>query len=171
MAKRIRSAFEIAGSLLSRRSHSVSELRKKLREREVPYDEINKVISECERLGFLNDSKFAESVITTLKLRGSGPVKIRSKLMKAGVAKDIIDERLGQSNMPSDDPYSENISDATAAENALRRKLVTLMKEPDVRKRRDKALRFLAGRGFTSDTAFKAIAKLMPRDNRFSNDE
>ncbi len=140
-------ALKKAFDLLSRRAHSTQELRNKLYKREFSKCEIETVIVECERLGFLNDELFANDYTAELGAQGKGRFKIMMKLRDKGISKDNIEkalEKIGNCEQ-------EN------AENALKGKLRSLIHEADINKRRQKAYRFLAYRGFSSDI----IAKLM----------
>ena len=130
-----------AFDLLSRRAHSTKELRDKLYKREYSKRDIDTVIVECERLGLLNDELFANDYAAELSGQGKGRFKVKMKLRNKGLSEDHIEQALEKIV----DNEEEN------AENALSRKLRSLMHEEDVNKRRQKAYRFLAYRGFSSD--------------------
>jgi regulatory protein len=136
-----------AFDLLSRRAHSTQELRDKLYKREFSKSDIDTVITECERLGLLNDELFANDYAAELSGQGKGRFKVKMKLRNKGLSEDNIEKALEKIG----DCEQEN------AENALNRKLRSLMNEEDINKRRQKAYRFLAYRGFSSDI----ITKLM----------
>ena len=138
-----------AFDLLSRRAHSAQELRNKLYKREFFKRDIDIVIAECERLGFLNDELFARDYAAELAGQGKGRFKVKMQLRGKGLSDDNIEkalEKLGDCEL-------EN------AENALNRKLVSLVHEEDINKRRQKAYRFLAYRGFSSAIITKLIDK------------
>jgi regulatory protein len=141
--KVLKKAFD----LLSRRAHSTKELRDKLYKREFSKREIDTVVTECERLGLLNDELFANDYAAELGGQGKGQFKIKMKLRNKGLPEDHIEKALEKIA----DNEEEN------AENVLNRKLRSLMNEEDINKRRQKAYRFLAYRGFSSDI----ITKLM----------
>jgi len=141
--KVLKKAFD----LLSRRAHSTRELRNKLYKREFSKRDIDTVIAECERLGLLNDELFANDYAAELSGQGKGRFKIKMKLRDKGLSEDNIEKALKKLG----DCEQEN------AEQALKGKLRTLMHEEDINKRRQKAYRFLAYRGFSSDI----ITKLM----------
>jgi regulatory protein len=136
-----------AFDLLSRRAHSTQELRNKLYKREFSKSDIDTVIAECERLGLLNDKLFANDYAAELSGQGKGRFKVKMKLRNKGLSEDNIEKALEKLG----DCEQEN------AANALNRKLRSLMHEDDINKRRQKAYRFLAYRGFSSDI----ITKLM----------
>ena len=141
--KVLKKAFD----LLSRRAHSTKELRDKLYKREFSKRDIDTVIAECERLGFLNDELFANDYAAELGGQGKGSFKIKMKLRDKGLSEDNIEKALEKIA----DNEQEN------AENALSRKMRSLINEEDINKRRQKAYRFLAYRGFSSDVITKLI--------------
>ena len=138
-----------AFDLLSRRAHSTQELRNKLYKREYSKRDIETVLIECERLGLLNDELFANDYATELSGQGKGRFKVMMKLRSRGLSDDNIENAL------------ENLGDCELenAKTALNKKLRTLMNEEDINKRRQKAYRFLAYRGFASDIITKTMDK------------
>jgi regulatory protein len=149
----MKDALGTAASLLSRRAHSKAELRRKLRPKGFSSEEIEAALSELERLGFLNDASFANALTDELHERGCGSRKISSTLARRGVARELAKEALD--GVPSRDGAKDELSSAI---DALARKLKTFEREPDFRKRKLKAMRFLAARGFGGEVAGKAIA-------------
>ena len=143
-------ALNKAFELLSRRAHSTKELRDKLYKREYTKREIEKAIAECERLGFLNDKLFAADYASELAGQGKGAYVIKMKLRRKGLTEQYIEqalEKLGDCDL-------EN------AEYALQRKIRSLINEPDINKRRQKAYRFLAYRGFSVDIINQLMDKI-----------
>ena len=142
-------AMDKAMTLLGRRAHSAAELRTKLRQRDFSWKIVNATIAECEHLKLLDDREFAGLYAAELRQRGYGPFRIRQGLMKKGIAREIIDSLLETSETPE--------SELERALSSLKGKLKALQREPDARKRRDKAYRFLAGRGFSSSIISEVI--------------
>lgn len=136
-----------AYDLLSRRAHSAQELRNKLYKREYSRRDIETVIAECVRLNFLNDELFAADYAAELSRQGKGIFKIKMQLKSKGLSEAHIKHALEKFG----NCEQEN------AEQAIKGKLHSLVREPDVNKRRQKAYRFLAYRGFSADV----ITKLM----------
>ena len=53
------------------------------------------IVSECERLHLLDDESFAsEFVASRHRSKGHGPTRLRSDLMKKGVAQETIDKAM-----------------------------------------------------------------------------
>ncbi len=86
---------EKAISLLSRRSHSAKELRKKLLKRNYSRSKINQVIQGLKESGYLDDEKFAEQWIKNrIEKKPRGKALIKSELLQKGVDRRIIEEKL-----------------------------------------------------------------------------
>ena len=81
---------------LDRRLHSERELRDKLYLKYAP-DIIDSAIDEIASLGLIDDLRFAIAFAEHRKdAQKKGPYKIRQELFSKGVAKDIIDEAIGE---------------------------------------------------------------------------
>ncbi|OGV51537.1 MAG: hypothetical protein A2017_01840 [Lentisphaerae bacterium GWF2_44_16] len=143
-------AMDKAMRLLSSRAHSRRELGRKLYQRGFSSGTISFVIAECERLGFLNDEDFASDYAEELRNKGYGAGKVRNSLAQKGIDRGIIDEEIAGTE--KDDEYSR-------AETALEKKLRTLKNEKDIRKRKEKAYRFLISRGFSGEIVSELLRK------------
>ena len=86
-----RRAFNKAVELISRREHSRKEIITKLTQRS--YGEVAaEVADELERLGYLNDERFAVMYAKELKLRKNmGKRRIAQELYIKGISRDIIE--------------------------------------------------------------------------------
>lgn len=89
-----RKAVNKAADLLSRRDHSVKELKTKLLR---TVDEINadKAISKMLELGYLDDEKYAKNLVKYLtETKHFSLMNVRQECFKRGINKDIVDEIL-----------------------------------------------------------------------------
>jgi len=94
---------------LSRRAHSCKELYDKLIIKEYPPSAINNIIDEFVSNGYLNDTEFTKIFINEeIKLKKSGPLLIKNKLIKKGVNREIIDDLL--SSLYDENEQVENCS-------------------------------------------------------------
>ena len=141
-----KTAIEYAAYLLSVRMYSTAELRKKLLAKEYPFPEVRAVLEDFTRKGYLNDALYAENLCSSLTARGDGKRKIAGKLRSKGIDPEIIAETLRQ--LDNDLPEDE------AAWQALQKKRSALLRESDLQKRKEKAVRYLAGHGFSASAAF-----------------
>ena len=138
--------------LLSQRMHSIYEIRIKLKKKDFSYKIINKVIDELDKMNLLDDKQFTKNYIDELIYRGQGKYKIINSLQKRGIPKEIIDENL----LELDDSDSEE----KRAEEVLSKKIKSLAyKEIEPRKLKEKLIRHLISRGFSSDIVFKIVDK------------
>jgi regulatory protein len=142
--------------LLTRRPHSRRELIDKLMAREFRYPAVLAVIGECEKRGYLNDRQMAEDYAVELAARGHGDFKIKLKMRAKGLPAALIEEELA--GLGETSPASER------ALQSLERKMPALNREPDPRKRREKAYRFLASRGFDGEAIRNAIDRMGDSD-------
>lgn len=146
--RRPATALERAMRLLSVRALTAGELRAKLLRAGFPPDEVDAAVGECEKRHYLDDRTFAEDCTKLWLERGHGARSIRFKLRQHGVPAEFAAEALSDSE--AEEP--------AAACRAVDGKLPSLLRENDPRKRRAKALRFLAARGF-SGAALSAAMK------------
>ena len=158
MIKAKKSAPEYAASLLGVRMYSTAELRRKMYDKEYPGAEIRQVIEDFTRKGYLNDALYAENLCSSMTARGDGKRKIAGKLRTKGIDPEIIDETLRQ--LDNDMPEEE------AAWQALQKKRNALLREPDERKCKEKAVRYLAGHGFSASAAFSAWERFRSAETR-----
>ena len=154
-----RSPLEIAAAMLSVRPLSRAELKKKLHDKDLDWAVAERTVLECERLGFVNDPDTAESYVRSMRNRGDGSRKIRMKLRIRGFKKDDVENAFLR-----DDETSER-KEPDVAFGVLLRKKLTLEREKNPLKRKNKALRILASRGFPPDAAFQAMDRFFGRND------
>lgn len=165
-----RSALETAASLLAARGCTKKELREKLKKKNIyTYPEIAHAISELERMGYLSDRRYAEDAVGILRSRGYGPLRIRAKLLSKGIERELLDELLGQSAAPSGEEF-ETENDMTRAQSVLERNGRRFEKDEPL-KRKQRALRFLAGKGFPASIVYQTVEKWEKSLGGSSNDE
>jgi regulatory protein len=136
-----RKAFNSALRLLGRRDHSVAELQQKLIRRDVAEDVIQAVLAECLRLNYLDDTRTARALIERFKCKGCGLYRIRHELTQRGFYGETFRDLLEEILAPSEE--------RELAQRTLQKKLKTLGREPEHRKRMLRLQRFLRGRGFS----------------------
>jgi regulatory protein len=133
--------------LLSRSILSTAKLREKLTKKfPENSEEINTVCEELNRVGILNDAKFAENFARNRG--GRGAQQIIFELRKKGIAENLAREVLREMNF----------SETEQLRAAATRKLKSLQNFP-VEKQREKLTRFLLSRGFSFDEIRKFFQK------------
>ena len=151
------SALDKAMKLLSVRALSKAELTRKLHTAGYPEDEVEEAVNTCCRLHYIDDTQLAADYTGLLRMRNTGSRVIRQKLIKRGLGGEIVERQL-----PEEDSET---ADTEAARRALDYKWRLLVKESDPRKKREKAFRYLAGKGFPSGVIFKLISEQEQTEN------
>ena len=144
-----RSAMDTAIRLLAQRDHTRRELQWKLAKRGIADEVVQGVLTECEGLNYLDDTRAAQHYAGELQRKGYGCRHIRMALKKKGVNALTIEQTLADCNA---DDWEQ-----AAADNAFQKKRRRFDREPDQRKRREKIYRFLHSRGFSSDVIWDVI--------------
>jgi regulatory protein len=149
--------------LLSRRLHSINELKVKLKQKKLNNDLIETVIHELRAKDFLDDYKFADQFSEENirnKLWGKG--KLKAELIKRGITPEIISKTLEEKF-----PENEDISNAIL----LSKKKLKLLSSRKLEKEKleSKILSFLYSKGYDYDTCRQAVNEVM-KDNPSSTD-
>lgn len=93
-----RSINEVAIAVLSRREHSIVEMRRKLTVKSFEEDEIDICIEKLINNNLLSEERFTESYINMRKRRGYGPGRIAQELRERGINEDQFAELLDRNN-------------------------------------------------------------------------
>ena len=141
--------MEKAMRLLSRRALSERELLNKLCAAGYPFREARDAVAECRKRGYVNDEAFAADYTELLAGRCLGGRRIRLALRKRGIPAELQEEPL--------EAAAE--TEAERASEALAYKLRLLARETDPRRKREKAFRFLVGRGFSCESCRTALER------------
>jgi regulatory protein len=162
--------MEAAAQFLAVRSRSVSETRRRLLDLGYAEGVTDEVLARLGRLGYLDDHAFALAWVESRdRSRPRGEAALRQELRRKGVDEAIVRAVLGlRANVagstsgparwsanpdasPGDDapwmPAGSSV-DRVAAARLLDRRAAALAREPDRRKRRQKAYALLARNGF-----------------------
>jgi regulatory protein len=129
----------VAMDLLARREHSVLELTRKLQARGFEPQLVDAALQQLVADGLLSDARFAETFVYSRLQRGSGPAKIRAELRERGVA----DSNVEQVMAGHEDDWLQLL-------RAVRDRKFGPEAPGDYRERA-RQMRFLQGRGFTSE--------------------
>lgn len=145
--------FDAAMRFIERRMHSREELRTKLAKKEYDAETIAGVLDDLERLGYVDDAKFAAAKVeSAAKVRHHGRRRAAIELLKKGVTGESARQALDQT-------YDTHDSLAVARELA-RKKWPSLSKlPPEVARRRLAGM--LGRRGFEYDVVRPVIDEVM----------
>lgn len=147
-----RSALASALRILARRDHSVAELRAKLSRRGYAEETIRRVLAECRRMDYLDDSRAARQLIDRMKRRGMGVRRIRYELQNKGLEGDRIEAQLRIDLSPSE----ERLLVRQLAEKKWR----TLGGQADERNKLLRLQRFLRYRGVTDSLIVETLREM-----------
>ena len=149
--------FNKAIQILSRGNRSIAATQDKLSEYCLNVDLIQKVILRLRELNYLNDERYAESLVES-KVR-YGKSRLRNILLQKKIPKDIADMAC--------DGLEER--DVETIRHIAEKKWDSLSKRGDREKNKDKLFRFLVSRGFSFELAMKQV-KLLSNDLSRQND-
>lgn len=144
------SAMDAAVRLLAPRQHTEAELRRKLAKRDFDPETVDAVLEECRERNYVDDATTARFYLAELIRKNCGVNRVRQAMRGKGFGETIIQEMARE--------YGGSDAEQDAARRALAKKRPALARESEPRKRREKAHRFLAGKGFTGEVIRAAMS-------------
>src|SRR5215204_5688230 len=130
-------AVEQALRALRYRDRSTAELDTRLEQHGIDAEEREQALETLERLGYVDDERFARTRAEQLAARGSGDALIRHDLQTRGLAAEVVEAALAEL-----EPERERVARIVAR-----------------RGRSLKTARFLASRGFGEDAHEGVVAR------------
>ena len=129
----------------------VKDVRDKLKTYDLPQEDRDKILDYLLDNRFVNDERFAKSFVRgKVNQSGWGLNKIRFHLMQKGIAKDLIDEALRQTD---EDLYRQRLIDI------LKTKSKTVKAENDFEKKR-KLAAYAMQKGFEGTLVWEVLKEL-----------
>ena len=129
----------------------VKDVRDKLKTLDLPQEEKDKILDYLLDNRFVNDERFAKSFVRgKVNQSGWGLNKIRFHLMQKGIAKETIDEALGQTD---EEVYRQKLIDI------LKVKSKTVKAETDFEKKR-KLAAYAIQKGFEGALVWEVVKDL-----------
>jgi regulatory protein len=151
--------FDYAIKILQRRMHSRSELRTKLMRREYGEGLINDVVDDLARLGYVVDSRFANTkALAAAQHKQHGRRRAFMELRKAGVENQVAGRAV-------EDVY--DVTDSTALARKLAEKQAPRLRKLDPIVARRRLVGMLQRRGFNYDEIRPVIDEVLG----YSDDE
>ena len=127
--------------LLGRRQHSSSELSRKLWNKDYEQKLIDGVIENLKKNGYLNDKEFIREFVAEKSRTKSWSIKkIKSELIKRGVASKLIDESLNDRS--KEDDFEK------AMKLAKKKYELLLKRNLELKELRNKLSSYLISKGF-----------------------
>ena len=130
---------------LARREHTRQELQAKLRPFAEDPDELEPLLDDLEKRGWLSEVRFVEQ-LTTVRRRRFGAVRILHELREKGVSEAAL--AAAQSQLKD--------SELDAARAVWKKKFGSL---PTTLEERAKQSRFLASRGFSAEVVHQVLRR------------
>lgn len=149
--------MDAAAAFLAVRPRSVVETRRRLRHHGYPHELVERVVGQLVELGYLDDANFARAWVESRdRARPRGAFALRRELALKGVTREVVAEVLAERDEAPGS--SDETADLEAALRLLERRRSALEREPDPRKRRQKAYALLARNGFDPEQCREAVA-------------
>lgn len=148
-------ALERLQLLCARQEKCTHDLVLKLRQWGISPLEIDKIIKKLIADGYVDDKRFARLYAREKsRINKWGPLKLRAMLASKGIAKENVEEALGELN------ESAQLDKL----NELLRKKMQQVKAKNRFDLRNKLIRFGASRGFALDDVIDAVNQLLGSD-------
>ncbi len=161
-----------SAALLAVRARTTHELRTRLISAGYPAELVEESIERLGTLGYLDDEAYARAWVASRdRARPRGAMALRRELLRKGIGKELTDAALRDRDMDAavaaahdpdvDRPGSpargdDGAADLAAALRLLDRRHSALGREPDPRKRRQRAYSLLARNGFGPGVCLEA---------------
>lgn len=145
-----------AMNLLSRREHSIKELRVKLLKKYNDYAEVDSALSRLESEGLLSNERFAESYSRYRRNLGFGPLKIKTELREKGISEDLI--QIYCEGM--DSQWREELYDLWQRKFSIAWSQAKELEVKEKQKIKSKQLRHLIYKGFSLEDVYSAVPEL-----------
>ena len=175
--------MEAAAAFLAVRPRSVGETRRRLRHLGYRDELVEQVLARLVEVGYLDDEAFARAWVESRdRARPRGEAALRRELSLKGIDRAVVDVVLEERRRPSEASSEVSEPDGhlgpspggslgssprspaperAAAQRLLERRLAALLREPDARKRRQKAYALLARNGFDPETCRETVAAVL----------
>ena len=164
--------MEAAAAFLAVRPRSVDETRRRLRHLGYRHTLVDRVVDRLVELGYLDDESFARAWVESRdRARPRGGSVLRRELALKGVDRDLIAAVLAEREEaampaePNETAPDAGSPDRSAAARLLDRRRAALEREPDPRKRRQKAYALLARNGFDPSTIGDVLGAWLEADD------
>jgi regulatory protein len=148
--------LDAAARLLEARPRSVAEVRRRLLRLGYGSTLVDLTVVRLAELGYLDDEAFARAWVESRdRSKPRGEHALRRELGLKGVDRSLVDgvlvDRREAAAAAMDSDAEASSPDEAAAERLLARRMPSILREPDPRRRLQKGYALLARNGFTPD--------------------
>ena len=146
--------MEAAAAFLAVRPRSTAETRRRLEHLGYPAPLVRTVVERLTEMGYLDDDAFARAWLESRdRARPRGESALRRELSLKGIDRAVVDQVLAdRRDARPASTETRDSPDAEAARRLLERRASAILREPDARRRRQKAYALLARNGFDPET-------------------
>jgi len=175
--------LDAAARYLEARPRSEAEVRRRLTDAGYRAELVDAAVGRLRELQYLDDAAFAKAWIES-RDRSSprGEHALRRELGLKGIDRTLADEVLRERRdgatagslvvpLDPDDLSDAGSADDRAAERLLRKRLSAILREPDPRRRRQRAYGLLARSGFAPDVCSAVSRRVLEDDDAGTGDE
>ncbi len=154
--------LDAAARFLEARPRSIAEVRRRLTSVGYRAALVDDAVTRMAELGYLDDEAFARSWVASRdRARPRGTHALRRELQLKGVEREVVDAVLDEREEATEAVAEGPSADETAAEHLLAKKLPSLLRERDPRKRLQKAYGLLARNGFAPDVCSSVSRRVL----------
>lgn len=145
--------------LLQRRIHTAKELHTKLRQKFSDDTLIKKCVKELQQKGFVNDREFALAFVSEKqKSKKWSRTRVKSEMIKRGIASEIINEVLNET-------FSAEKEENSARELAEKKYRQLFRKETDNKKLFQKLIMYLQSKGYDFEMSSEVVKDILKIDS------
>lgn len=148
---------------LSVRDYGRNELSKKMAKFQQDSDLINKALDKLEEQGYLSDERRTISLLNQFSGRESIN-KTKNRIYQKGLSKDLVQEVIENRTVELEEEQ-ESPEQITASELIEKKFRNFDVEKDDLKKTKEKMVRFLASKGFKYDDIKKAMSKFFTMDD------
>lgn len=165
--------YEKAVRSLGRREHFASELSRKLRQKSVDRELVERVVNECVKRGYLDEKRATQQLVEKLANRGGvGIQRVKAELFRSGCPKELMSWAMElAADLIDEQPVLERLLQSRKKTfqsklDKLRRAKQDGLTPPQVERQIRQKLGasvtgFLLGRGFHSDHCRNKVRELV----------
>jgi regulatory protein len=160
--------LEAAARFLEARPRAVAEVRRRLAQAGYRAALVETAVGRLVELGFLDDESFARAWVDSRdRAHPRGERALRLELARKGVDREVVDAVLAERQAvpvrvdPDRPDRAAPGADEVAAGRLLERRLAQILREPDPRRRRQRAYGLLARSGFDPDVCASVVHRYL----------
>jgi len=144
--------------IVSKRSISAAEIKKRLIDRGDSEEVADFTVNWLKELDLINDLDYAHSIVRHYSEKGYGPARVKDELFKRGIPREIWDDVM--------EGELDNTDIEIAANVFLEKKFKGSLEEAEI----NRASHALVRRGFSYEQAWQAVNKYL-KENEVNQNE